>query len=117
MMNPDEVRNISTVYRRLLEGETTRDGWARFDTSMQHLTSLTDDELATEAAIAYCHHFDKNPRCQVAHPGTQCFVPSLIEAVNSILELHRKTGDLHFKNRYILECYLSFEHEGFIVID
>lgn len=116
MMTSDEVRNVGSVYRRLMDGEEGR-GWTSIDDCMERLSYINDDQLTREAEVAYCHHVGKNPRCPSKHEISQCFIPSLVEAVNSILNLHRESKDLHPKNRYILEFYLTLDHEKMIVID
>jgi hypothetical protein len=117
MMTPDEVRNVGNVYRRLLEGDSARYGWGSIDDCMERLGYLDDSQLTKEAEVAFCHHAGKNPRCPKQHDVNECFVPLLVEAVNSILELYRETPSLHEKNRYILEYYLTLDHEKMIVID
>jgi hypothetical protein len=116
MMSPDEVRNVGTVYRRLIDSEEGR-GWGAIDDSLERLSWLDDLQLTREAEVAFCHHQGKNPRCLKKHDISECFIPMLIEAVNSVLELYRSSQSLHVKNRYILECYLAIDHEKMIVVD
>lgn len=116
MMSPDEARNVGYVYRRLIESDETR-GWEAFDDSLERLSWLDDAQLTREAEVTFCHHQGKNPRCPKEHDIGKCFIPMLIEAVNSILELYRETTALHPKNRYVLECYIAIDHEKMIVTD
>lgn len=116
MMSADQARNVAYVFRRLMAGEESR-GWTDMDTQLCNLEWLDDDQLLREAEVAYCHHAGKNPRCQKEHAISECFIPNLVDAASSVLDLYRETGNLHVRNRYILACYLAIDHGKMIITD
>lgn len=92
-------------------------GWTKTDDRLSELNWLADDQLVREAGVVFCHHSGKNPRCAKMHPHDRCFIPSLVEAAEAILDLHKEANYLHPKNRYILECYIVVDHESLIITD
>lgn len=91
--------------------------WTEFDTNMELLTWLTDDELCREAAIKFETHMRRDARCTKNHPRDQCFIPIILDAVAIILDHHEEAGNLIKHTRYMLEFYLSLTQTGEIVTD
>lgn len=116
MMTTDQVKNVTYVYTQLMESEKLRGGWDEIDESMHYLGWIEDDQIAREADVAYEIHKRGKVKCALEHPGKECFVPNIVEAVGAILDLWRENGQLHKNNRYILEFYLAYTQAQMVVV-
>lgn len=114
MMTPDQVQIVTKVYRKFYENDNKNEEWTPVDESMSLLDWLTNDELVQETEIRYFRQKNGNPRCGVDHPGKECFVPIVLDAVLAILDLYKETKNLHPNNRFVLQYYLSLSHVGAI---
>lgn len=116
MMTPDQAKTVSTVYRKFVaQDESNSDDWTVLDEYMEKLDWLEDHQLTIESEVKYNEHKSGEARCQYPHEKTECFVPVIMDAVMAILDLYKKTGNLHEKNRYILMYYLALSQANFIV--
>lgn len=116
MMTQDQAKTVSMVYRKFLAQEDTNgDDWTILDEYMEKLDWLDNDQLAIEAEVKYNEHKSGEPRCQYPHDEKECFVLVIIDAVMAILDLYKKTKNLHEKNRYILSYYLALSQANFII--
>ena|SRR5579859_6158932 len=114
MMDHEEKEIVTYVRSHLLDRETR--GWDALDEYMQYLDYLDNDQLHREVDVAYCEHSKGLVRCEKDHPREECFMPMLYDAVGIILELFKETGQLHDKNKYILQYYLAMNHAKMIVV-
>jgi hypothetical protein len=115
MMTPEQTKNVVFVYNHLIDKENR--GWDALDDYIQTLEYLGDEELCIEVEIAYAYHDGFQVKCEQTHTKEQCFIPLLVEAVCSIVELYKKTGDMHQKNKYILHYYLAMDQAKMILVD
>lgn len=115
MMTKDQQEVVSQVYRRFYDADANDKNWTNIDEQMHMLDWLDDNQLIVEAAVLYQIQTAGEPRCNQKHPITECFIPLVIDAVTSILDLFAETGSLHEKNRFILQYYLAMSQVGFIV--
>lgn len=115
MMTSDQARAVAQVFRRFVNSEDRP--WDDLDEQLNMLDWLDDDQLHREADVVFEQHKNKNTRCSVPHKNDECFVPTIIEAVNAILELYKETGQMHKNNRYILQYYIGLTHIGMILAD
>lgn len=115
MMTSDEAKLVSEVYLKL--SETEYRGWNGIDDYLVLLDFLDDDQLNREAEVIYEEHKNKKVRCPVNHPASSCIIPKLVESTGSILNLYKETGNLHPKNKYILQYYLAINQSGMILSD
>lgn len=114
MMSPDQRRAVSEVYNHLLESE--RRGWDGLDDYIGMLEFLDNDQLHREADVIYEHHSKGTVRCHQDHSQDKCFIPVLVEAVGAILELYKDKGNMHDRNKYILQYYLAMNQTGLILM-
>lgn len=111
MLTPEQSKNITFLYTKFLESEPK--GWTNLDDYLELLDFLDDKQIYLESEVLYSFHRTKNMGCPFIHgEGTICFVPRVLEAVESILELYEETGNLHPKNRYVLSNYLALCQDG-----
>jgi len=116
MMDHEEKELVTYVRSHLLKNEER--GWDALDNYILYLEYLDNDQLHREADVVYSEHNKGRVRCEnKQHPREQCFIPDLHEAVGIILGLYKETGQLHDKNRYILQYYLAMTHAKMIVVD
>lgn len=115
MMTPEQVKTVTQVYHTLMQNEER--GWDSLDDCMDMLEALDDDQLHREVDVIYEKHKLGKAKCKITHSETECFIPTLIDAVSSIMELYKKTGYLHKNNRYILQSYLALDQVGEILVD
>lgn len=114
MMSPDQSKNITDVFAKLMESETN--GWTTLDDYLEMLEWLDDSQVVKEASVLYDYHKGKNMGCPYKHQkGNICLITYLMEAVDSILELHNETRNIHINNRYILEYYLALHQNGQVI--
>lgn len=117
MMTDDQRKSVLRAYDHLLSKEKEKECWDGLDDCMWHLENLDDDQVHREADVIYCQHSHENARCKQEHPKEHCFIPLLVDAVGAILELYKETNNLHPKNRYILEYYLSMNQVELIIYE
>lgn len=115
MMTKDQQLIVTQVYRKFYESDSADEGWTDIDEQMSMLEWLDDNQLVVEAAVLMQLQAQGTPRCGQPHPISQCFVPTIVEAVGYILDLFANTGSLHAKNKFILQYYLALSQIGFIV--
>lgn len=115
MMTKDQQDTVTKVYRQFVDSDTQDRQWTTLDTYMEALSWLNERQVAIEAAVMVQLHASGQPRCTRDHPIEHCFVPTIIDAVVHVLNLFSETGNLHQKNRFILEYYLAISQDGFIL--
>lgn len=117
-MSKDEQRTVSQVFARFsdLDSRATN-RWTRIDELMCVLQDLTNEQIVAEASVQMQVHKTKGqPRCRTDHPISQCFVPTVIEAVDAIVRLYSESAEnVHPKNRFVLSYYLVLSHMGYII--
>ena len=106
MMSRDEYNLVKTVYNRFMSCEE-EGTWGSLDDMMEHMEYLTDREVVIEAEFKMEIHIEKGIKCNQNHAVTDCFSPTILEAVKSIVALFNETNSLHPKNRYILSYYMA----------
>jgi hypothetical protein len=104
MMTTDQTKIVKMVYNRFIESE--EEIWTDLDSNLEMFGYLTDKELIVEADVKHEKHCQTGIRCAQDHQPSNCMAPIILESVEIILDLYDKTGELHEKNRYILEYYL-----------
>lgn len=114
-MSADQKNTVITAYQHLLASENR--GWDDLDDYIGYLSNLDDQELHREASAIFSHHDGKPVKCEQDHPRDKCFVPVLVDASGAIVELYNETGQLHEKNRYILEYYIAMYHVNAIIVE
>lgn len=115
-MTPEQVKVVAQVYNRFFDKET-EDTWTDVDDYLSMLEWLDDDQLYREADVIYEAHKFGKVRCDMDHPSTECFIPTVVDAVGAILDLYRETSNLHKNNRYILQYYLALCQAQVIVME
>ena len=115
MMTHDQKNIVRQAYTHLLSHENR--GWDELDDYVDYLDYLTNDELHRESDILYSQHRGVAVKCHQKHKREECFIPLLIDAVAAILDLYKENGNLHPKNKYILQYYLAMNQANMIVID
>ena len=115
MMTPDQSKTVRRAYNHLISHENR--GWDDLDDFMDYLEYLNDDELHREADVLLSSHANANVRCHQDHDPKDCFIPLLIEAVGSILDLYKETGLMHAKNKYVVQYYLAMNQANMIKVD
>src|SRR5579864_4811848 len=105
MMSQEQRKIVLDVYNHLLESE--KRGWDGLDNYVEFLDYLDNDQLHREADVIYSQHYNARVCCAQDHPPEQCFVPILVEAAGAILELYKESGNLHDRNKYILQYYIA----------
>lgn len=116
MMTPDQVKKVTEVFRKFADSDLQQKEWSEIDDYMVYLDYLEDNQLILEATVIHYSHSLGKVGCGIDHPN-ECFMPSVVEAVGSILILYSETGQLHKNNRYILEYYLTIDHMDLIVVE
>jgi hypothetical protein len=115
MMTKEQQQTVTQVYRKFYDSDSIDEGWTEIDEQMSMLEWLDDNQLVVEAAVLIQLQTQGQPRCDQNHPISECFVPTIIEAVGYILDLFGKSGNLHAKNKFILQYYLALSQIKFIV--
>lgn len=115
MMTKDQQEVVSQVYRRFFDADMLEKNWTNIDEQMSMLEWLDDNQLVIECAVLLQLQTQGEPRCNQNHPTSECFIPLIIDAVTSILDLFSATGGLHEKNKFILRYYLAMSQVGFII--
>lgn len=114
MMTTEQAETVKKIYRKFFENEKANKEWTTIDESMWALSWLSDRETIDESKLAFDTQKSGDPKCAIDHPGKECFVPLVLEAVEAILTLYDETGNLHHSNRFILHYYLSLSYIGAI---
>jgi len=91
--------------------------WGDLDDTLEFFGWLSDRELIKEAQIRFSFHQHGVFRCTQNHDQQYCVAPLILDSVEAIVSLYKKTGELHEKNRYILTYYLSMSELNFIYTD
>ena len=115
MMTEEQRKLVVQVYTHLLEKENR--GWDGLDDYLSYLEYLDDDQIHREADVIYSQHQNCTVKCPQNHSTDKCLMPIMVESVGAIIELFKDTGNLHEKNRYILEYYLAMNQSGMILVD
>lgn len=115
MMSQDQIKVVVQVYSHLMENE--KRGWDGLDEYLSHLEYLDDDQIHREADVIHSYHKNNVMRCNQEHPKEECLIPIMIESVGAIIDLFKETGNLHEKNRYILEYYLAMNQAQMILVE
>lgn len=115
MMTKEQQQAVTTVLRRFADIDNSSTTWTDVDEQMSLLEWLSDHQITVEAEVKLLAQRKGNPRCKADHPTSQCFVPTVLEAVDAILQLYKETGNLHLKNRYILTYYTVLSYNGTII--
>lgn len=105
MMTKEESEAVKIVYNRLIDSE--EENWSHIDDNLELCSYLSDSELIAECSIKYLSHSQGVFRCSQDHPIEFCMAPRFLHAVETILTLYCQTQQLHPKNKYILEYYLT----------
>ena len=114
MMTQEQSQIVKLVYSRFIDSE--EEIWSEFDDNLEFVGYLTDKELIQECSIKVFEHSKGDLRCVQNHAPTYCMAPLVLEAVEAILDLHKKTGELHEKNRYVLTFYLAMSAMGLLYL-
>ncbi len=112
MMTKEESDAVKIVYNRLMDSE--EENWSPIDDNLELCSYLSDSELVTESSIKYVVHSQGVFRCSQEHDLQFCMAPRILDAVEAILALYWQTKELHPKNKYILEYYLTMSEMGMI---
>lgn len=116
MMSKEEYRIVQAVYGRFISCE--EDGvWTGLDDLMEYFEYLTDNEIIVESQFKMKINTQKGIKCTQNHPPSDCFAPTILEAVEAIISLFDKTQSLHPKNRYILCYYMTLCELKLLVIN
>lgn len=113
-MTKEQQDTVKYVFGKLAAADNAETSWTDIDEQMSMLEWIDDPQLVIEAAVVMSLHSKGEPRCGTDHPISECFVPVLVEAIGYILDLYAKTGNLHAKNKFILQYYLAMSQTGFI---
>lgn len=114
-MTREEKEAVQLVYNRLISSE--EEDWSQIDDILYECSYLTDSELVTESSIKYVVHSQGVFRCSQDHPAAHCMAPRFLDAVEAILALYWQTKELHTKNKYILEYYLTMTELRMLFIE
>ena len=105
VMTKEQSDIVKLVYRRFMDNET--ETWTDLDSNLELFSYLSDEELIQEAKVKFFHHSQGTFRCMTEHPQEVCFSPFILQAVESILNLHDETRTvIHPNNLYLLSYYL-----------
>ena len=113
-MTPDQVKTVAEVYRKFI-GTEREDLWTPVDEYISSLDYIDDHQLFREAGVVHEKFQGKEAGCGQTHKASECFMEVVVEAAGLILDLYRETGNLHPKNRYILEYYIALDYAGMII--
>jgi hypothetical protein len=102
MNNEKDVLKI--VYDRFLSFE--EESWSHFDELMEYFEFLKNEEVIVEAALKMQIHEHRGIKCCQDHGTENCFAPTILSAVSTIVELYSQNGFLSSENRYILVYYM-----------
>lgn len=114
MMTKEEAESVKLVYNRLIGSE--EEDWSPIDDSLELCSYLTDSELVTECSIKYVAHSQGTFRCSQEHEAQYCMAPRILDASEAIITLYWQTKELHPKNRYLLEYYLTMSEMKMIFV-
>lgn len=114
MMSKEQISTVVKVYRKFHDLDLIDTQWTELDEYMYLLDWLEDKQITIEASVLLKNQSSGNPRCNSKHSQSECFVPTILEAIGYILELYSNTNKLHIKNRFILQYYISISQIGII---
>ncbi len=112
-MEKETTSVINRVYDRFAEADKQQTKWTNLDTNMENLSYLDDYQLVIEAGTSVeklCKLGE--PRCKYDHKGGACFVPTIIEAVNAIIDTYEGDPYIDDKRRYVLQYFVSLAAIG-----
>lgn len=115
MLTKDESETVRRVFQKFASTDNAEPGWSDIDEHMSMLEWLGDAQLVIESSVIWQLHCQGETKCNQSHPSSECFVPTIVEAVGLILRLYEQNFNLHANNRFILNYYLCLTHVGFIV--
>ena len=104
MMSKDEAETVKIVYNRFITNED--DSWTAIDDNLEMYGWLNNEEIIAHTKLKIDDHSKGVIRCKSSHDQSICFAPRVLESAQSIIKLYDETGDLHPKNKYLLEYYL-----------
>jgi hypothetical protein len=105
MMTKEQSDIVKMVFNRFIDNET--ETWTDLDSNLELFGYLSDEELIQEAKAKFSYHSEGSFRCLQNHNPDVCFAPFILEAVESILNLHDETRTaIHPNNLYVLKYYL-----------
>lgn len=105
-MTKDEIEIIKSVYDRFLlcDGD---DYWSSLDEMMEYFEFLDDNEIINEASMRILLHRRDGIKCANDHNIEDCFAPTILDAVEAIVQLYDESKTLDNKNRYVLSYYMT----------
>lgn len=112
MMNSEQAGVVRVVYNRFIDSEDVN--WTIIDDNLHFLGYMLDSDIMREANVKYQTHSHGVFRCASDHEQQFCFAPHILEAVGYILDLYKESGQLHEKNRYVIEYYMGMSEAGMI---
>jgi hypothetical protein len=115
MMTREQAQTIKIVLRKFSELDASSEKWTPVDEALFFLSHLNDKEIVNETKMILEIHRMGNPRCTEKHENSECFIPKIVEAVESIIELYKENNSLPAKNRYILQYYIVLSNKGEII--
>lgn len=113
-MTPDQAATVTKVYRKFVNNDQMESDWTPIDEQMSMLEWINDEQLLIEASVKLEKLKKGNPRCAIDHPGKECWVPLVLDAIEAILGIHKENKILHPHNRFILQYYLALAQIGAI---
>lgn len=114
-MTPDEAKTVAEVYRKLFDADISQLEWDEMDNQMTYLDYLDDREIFNECSVLLERQSKGIISCHSEFCNQGCYAQNVADAVGHILDLYKETQNLHKKNRYVLEQYLSLSHIEFII--
>lgn len=109
-MTAKETQNVLKVYNKFLSLETEE--WGSVDEYLEMLDYLEDKQLYKEARAMHMSQEKKSMGCTIKHKNTDCFVPHILSAVDSILNNYKSRKIVSKKGKYILQYYLALVQDG-----
>jgi hypothetical protein len=103
MMSKDEAETVKIVYNRFIQNED--ETWSGIDDNMEMHSWLSTEEIIAFTRLKIDDHSRGVIRCKTSHDQSICFAPRVLEAAQAVIRLYDETGDLHPKNRYVLDYY------------
>jgi hypothetical protein len=114
MLSKEESEVVTVVFNRFLESEEST--WTEIDENIDFISYLNDSELVKECQVKYDSHCVGTFRCNQEHEQQYCFAPFILEAVEVILDLYERCGELHPNHYYILSYYLALSEMNMIFV-
>lgn len=115
-MTSEQHQIIQLVFSRFNDGENHRPMWTQIDETLWKLSWLDGDQLFREAATLYEDYKVKKIQCNMTHAKSECFAPKIVSAVDAVLDVYDKTGQMLPEYRYILQYFLTLHQLGVIAL-